>query len=220
MIPSFPHGTRMTRRRSRGYTAIEVLVALTLFAVGTASVLSLQRAAIVGASDARRTDVATAVGAEWLERLRQDSLAWTLPSASNPTGASNLTTATKILGANAIPVGPTGTSDAGADTPWITAGLPGDVATLLDRGSPAYDIVGRPLITPAEVTNDGAFCVQYRLQWIIPDSLIRAEVRVHYLVSGGRIPCAGGTGDPSVPAGFPNGFRSVHLTTTLRQNPS
>ena len=61
MIPSFPHGARMTRRRSRGYTAIEVLVALTLFAVGTASVLSLQRAAIVGASDARRTDVATAV---------------------------------------------------------------------------------------------------------------------------------------------------------------
>ena len=109
----------MTSRRSRarGYTAIEVLVAMTLFAVGTASVLSLQRASIVGSSDARRNDVATAVGSEWIERLRQDSLAWTLPSAADPGGPSNIATATKLLapgGTLAVVLGPTGTSDAGA----------------------------------------------------------------------------------------------------------
>jgi len=223
---------RRSRAHRLGYTAIEVLVALTLFAVGTAGVLSLQRVSIVGASDARQTDIATAIGAEWVERLRQDSLAWTLPSAADPLGPSNLTTATKILGVNAIPIGPTGTSDAGADTPWITPPTPGSAAALLDLGSPAYDLVGRALTTvdigsvPPQPPH---FCVQYRLQWLVPSPpptptsgppLIRAEVRVLYLTSGGAIGCAAGTGDPIAPAGFPAGFRSIHLTTSLRQNPT
>lgn len=217
---------RMSHRtRSRGYTAIEVLVALTLFAVGTAGVLSLQRASIVGSSDARRNDVATAVGAEWIERLRQDSLGWTLPSSQN-SAVSNHATATKLLGV--VVDGPAGTSDAGADTPWVTAALPGDATTLLDRGSPAYDLVGRPL-QMGEVATDGSFCVQYRLQWVVSPNLgavnfqagvMRAEVRVLYMASGGRIGCTAGTGDPTVPAGFPNGFRSIHFTTMLRSNPT
>lgn len=214
---------RLARRsRSLGYTAIEVLVALTLFAVGTAGVLSLQRAAIVGSSDARRTDVATAIGAEWIERLRQDSTAWTLPNAENPTAMSNHTTATKLLSVAVL--GPVGTSDAGADTPWNTAALPPDAAALLDRGSPAYDLVGRPLLA-GEVATDAAICVQYRVQTMAVDAannptLMRAEVRVVYLAAGGRIGCAAGNGDPVAPAGFPTGFRSINLTTTLRQNPT
>ena len=35
-----------------------------------------------------------------------------------------------------------------------------------------------------------------------------------------RIGCTAGTGDPTVPAGFPNGFRSIHFTTMLRSNPT
>lgn len=217
----------MTSRRSRarGYTAIEVLVAMTLFAVGTASVLSLQRASIVGSSDARRNDVATAVGSEWIERLRQDSLAWTLPSAADPGGPSNIATATKLLapgGTLAVVLGPTGTSDAGAETDWITAPIPATVAGLLDLGTPAYDLVGRPLTTldiGGAPPQPPQICVQYRLQWIIPDSLIRAEVRVLYLAAGGAIGCTPGTGNPTTPPGFPNGFRSVNFTTSLRQNP-
>jgi len=218
---------RSRRARSRagalGYTAVEVLVALTLFAVGTAGVLSLQRASIVGSSDARRTDVATAVGAEWIERLRQDSMAWNLPNAENPTAPSNHGTATKLLAP--VVVGPVGTSDAGADTPWITAAIPANAAAMLDRGSPAYDLVGRPLLDTEVTTTGAAICVQYRLQWVVEpavdqNGLMRAEVRVLYLAAGGRVGCVPGNGDPTTPTGFPNGFRSVNLTTTLRQNPT
>ena len=217
-----PQGRPSRRARSRaralGYTAIEVLVALTLFAVGTAGVLSLQRASIVGSSDARRTDVATAVGAEWIERLRQDSMGWNLPNAENPTVPSNHATATKLLGP--VVLGPVGTSDAGADTPWLTPALPANAAAMLDRGSPAYDLVGRPLLDSEVLTTGAAICVQYRLQWVVQDNLMRAEVRVVYLAAGGRVGCVAGSGDPTAPAGFPNGFRSVNLTTTLRQNPT
>lgn len=206
-----------SRARARAYTAIEVLVALTLFAVGTAGVLSLQRAAIVGSSDARRTDVATAIGSEWIERLRQDSLAWTLPNSENPGALSNHGSATKLLGV--VVPGPPGTSDAGADTPWITATVAPDLTTLLSRGSPAYDLVGRPLLV-GDVATEAAFCVQYRLQWVVIDNLMRAEVRVVYLQAGGRVGCAAGTGDPVAPAGFPTGFRSINLTSALRQNPT
>ncbi len=225
MIGRSPRSPRSPRsRRSRGYTAVEVLIALTLFAVGTAGVLSLQRASIVGSADARRSDVASAIASEWLERLRQDSLAWNLPNAANPGAASNHGTATKYLGV--VVDGPTGTSDAGAASPWITPAVPGTQTDVDRLGSPSYDIVGRALVT-ADVPNFGVYCTQYRLQWISYDNsgplviggMMRAEVRVLYLTSGDRLPCAALTGDPPVPAGFPTGYKSINMTIALRQNP-
>ncbi len=223
------HRSRSSRsprsaRARAGYTAVEVLIALTLFAVGTAGVLSLQRASIVGSADARRSDVASAIASEWLERLRQDSLAWNLPNAANPGAPSNHGTATKYLGV--VVTGPTGTSDAGAASPWITPAVPGTQADNDRLGSPSYDIVGRPLIA-ADVPNFGLYCMQYRLQWVAFDNsgpivigaMMRAEVRVLYLTSGDRLPCAALVGDPPVPAGFPAGYKSINMTTTLRQNP-
>lgn len=222
MIRSAP--TRSLRARSAGYTAVEVLIALTLFAVGTAGVLSLQRASIVGSADARRSDVAAAVGSEWLERLRQDSLAWNLPNAANPGAPSNHSTATRYL--SVVVDGPTGTSDAGAASPWITPNVPGTAADNERLGSPAYDVVGRPLIA-SDVGEFGIYCMQYRLQWVSYDDsgplviggMMRAEVRVLYLASGDRLLCTAIVGDPAVPAGFPVGYKSINMTTTLRQNP-
>ncbi len=223
--PALPRPARHTRGHALGYTAVEVLIALTLFAVGTAGVLSLQRASIVGSADARRSDIGAAIASEWLERLRRDALSWNLPNAANPTLPSNHGTATRYL----APVvdGPTGSASAGAASPWITLGVPGSAADNDRLGSASYDIVGRPLLA-ADVATNGIFCTQYRLQWVSYDDsgpvviggMMRAEVRVLYLESGDRLPCVGGAaGDPPIPGGFPAGFKSINMTTTLRQNP-
>ncbi len=221
MLPPSPN----PRSLARGYTAVEILVAITLFGVGTAGVLSLQRAAIIGSADARKVDVATAVAGEWIERLRKDSFAWTLPNASNPTSPSNHNTATRYLAV--VVDGPTGTSDAGADTDWITPTIATTV-TGAEEGTAAYDLLGRPMASSdSEYLNQEApFCVQYRLHWLSYDpggigQMMRAEVRVFWAAQSSRVPCIAGTGNPASLEGrgaFPDGYKTVQLTTTLRGN--
>jgi prepilin-type N-terminal cleavage/methylation domain-containing protein len=213
------------RARRAGYTAVEVLVALTLFAVGTASVLSLQRASIIGSSDARRTDVGTAIAAEWVERLREDSFGWPFPDG----GA---TLATQTSGTRYLTVaqsGPDGTSTSGADTDWFVAPIPATAGALDDSGSPIYDIVGRPLTNSAADLSVARFCTQYRLQYVSYDDsgalpagkLMRAEVRVLQCPDGGPITCTGTTAGVSTAtlcAGATGPARAISMTVTLRQN--
>ena len=46
---------RGPRAHARGYTAVEVLMAMTLFAIGAAGVISMQKVTMQGGEDARRT---------------------------------------------------------------------------------------------------------------------------------------------------------------------
>src|SRR5262249_22179703 len=110
----FPSRSRM--RSSRGFTAVEVLVAMTLFAIGAAGVISMQKVAIEGNADARSFDVATGIGAEWLGRLRRDSMAWTKPNAIDTT--NNLSTTTWLKQAPTV-VDP----NPAADTGWVLPGV-------------------------------------------------------------------------------------------------
>lgn len=142
----------MTTSRSsrRGYTAVEVLSAMTLFAIGAAGVIGMQKVTIQGGQDARRLDVATNIAHAWTARLQRDATSWTLPSNLNRT-TQNVTTHTRWL--NQVGVGPC--------TPpsYCSPPIP---ATEEAGFSPAFDIFGRD--RPAG-SSDHAFCVQYRLWW-------------------------------------------------------
>jgi len=78
-------GSADARSRSlgsrRGYTVVEVLSAMTLFAIGAAGVIGMQRVTIQGGADARNFDIATNIAREWQHRLQRDSLAWTEPNS-------------------------------------------------------------------------------------------------------------------------------------------
>lgn len=172
--PSFQ--TNQTKRASaRGFTAVEVLMAMTLFAIGAAGVVGMQRVTIQGGEDARRFDMATNIANEWLSRLQKDASFWrTEPDLSRPdTMGFNTTTWLRNIDACAgvfctppMPLGPT------------YEGL-----------SPAFDVFGRDLPSG---TTDAYYCVQYRLTWIsapgpapynrplLPSALMRAEVRVYW----------------------------------------
>jgi prepilin-type N-terminal cleavage/methylation domain-containing protein len=166
-----PRARARSRGARRGYTIVEVISAMTLFAIGAAGVISMQRVTIQGGDDARRYDMATNVAHEWEHRLQRDSFFWTEPNSMVST--SNQDT-TRWLHAADV-----------ADTPtdWkIPAdgtGGPGDPGF-----SHAFDLLGHD-IDPASV--DHVFCVQYRLGWIAkpsvgesPTAIIRAEIRVFW----------------------------------------
>src|ERR1700722_13718834 len=77
-----PHEAR--GRDPQGYTAVEVLLAITVMAIGAAGVMSMQSGAVAGDMESRRLDVANSIARTWVERLRRDSTVWTTPSASVP----------------------------------------------------------------------------------------------------------------------------------------
>ena len=139
------------RARSRGYNAVEVLMAMTIFAIGAGGVISMQKTAVQANYDARTLDVATALARTWQERLARDAVSWRAPN--------DFTGTTYLSAANGAPT-------------WT---VPAATAVLAG-GSPAFDLLGRDV-----AINDPSmiFCTQIRLEWLGGTrSLLRAEVRV------------------------------------------
>jgi Tfp pilus assembly protein PilV len=139
-----------SKARSRGYNAVEVLMAMTVFAIGAGGVISMQKTSVQANYDARTLDVATALARTWQERLARDAMSWRTPASF--TGTTYLV-------------------NAGAD--W-TVPLP--PTAVLEGGSAAFDLLGRDV--PAGDASM-IFCTQIRMQRLgSTNSLVRAEVRV------------------------------------------
>jgi len=197
---------RRSRRTQRGYTVVEVLSAMTLFAIGAAGVISMQRVTIQGGNDARHFDVASNIAQQWTFRLQRDAMFWTRPNENDT--SSNLATATQWL------------KDIDSyEGVWRKPPTP--VSGAEAAMSPAFDLVGRD--RPAG-TNDHIFCVQYRLAWVAKyeaatplGAFMRAEVRVIWarLDTPNIDSCDdfGITPDP-------NKYHFVYTTTMIRGNPT
>ena len=194
---------KRSRARARGYTVVEVMSAMTLFAIGAAGVIGMQRVTIQGGADARNFDIATNIAREWDHRLQRDALSWTQPNSVVST--SNIDS-TLWLGTANI----TNTWRVPAPGPSI-AGY-----------SAAFDLLGHD-IDPA--SPDHVFCVQYRLGWIANNQggaqitgLIRAEIRVFWARLEHAAPdCADLTVDS---AANRNKYHFVNLATAIRGNPN
>lgn len=223
-----------SKRSSRGYTAVEVLIAITLFAIGAAGVIGMLKVTIQGASDARRFDIATNIANEWVARLQRDSMFWTLPNAANPT--LGLGTQPGELGATQwlkdIATCNGATNGGAFCTP--NANTIPNGATVGGLSS-AFDVVGRDV----NASEEHFFCAQYRMAWISPPTnsgscagptgsgaccpgpelcltaLMRADVRVFWKRQEyGAIPnCATATPDAT-----PNEYHFVYATTSIREN--
>lgn len=194
------------RARRRGYTVVEILSAMTLFAIGAAGVIGMQRVTIQGGADARAFDMATNIAREWQSRLQRDSLRWTEPNTVVPT--SNLDTATLWLGSTNV------------DGNWRVP----VVGPQVFGYSAAFDLLGHDIV-PADP--DHMFCVQYRLSWIAPPgapaslnvtAIMRAEIRVFW----SRLELApANCADLTVfDAANQNKYHFVVVTTAIRGNPT
>jgi type IV pilus assembly protein PilV len=157
---------RRRGRSRRGYTVIEVMIALTLLAIGTSGIIAMQKVTTLANRDAKNLVIANQVARTWVERLRADGVRWNHPSSLNPT--SDL-----------------------ADTKWLDH-VDGSWFRPTDDvlGSPTSDAFGND-VRDAELSR-GTFCTNVRLTWLYgpppavpPPYLIRTEVRVYWLRDGG-----------------------------------
>jgi prepilin-type N-terminal cleavage/methylation domain-containing protein len=223
MKPSLPHPASSL---SRGYTAIEVLMAMTVIAIGGAAVITMQKTSVTGNLDARKADVANAIARTWVERLQRDAMAWTLPGPENTAG-NNI--------GNALIVGNIVAANGKWFLPAQEMGL-----TVPETASPAFDILGRDLPGPPPFAN-ADFCVNVRLTWLtktgVPPGgdLIRADVRVLWpigiinsfptfcnaAIAGLDDPNAapGATTDPNADPNAPI-FHTLYVTTSIKENAS
>lgn len=146
-------------------------MAMTLFAIGAAGVIGMQKVSVQGNADARRFDIATAIGNEWMARLQRDAMTWTKPDSADPN--SNITNTMWLKSASALP------TPLGTNVGWQ---LPPEPTEPYHGKSYAFDVMGREL--PAG-SPDFFFCVNYRLDILDPvnnptTSPIRAEIRVFW----------------------------------------
>jgi prepilin-type N-terminal cleavage/methylation domain-containing protein len=160
------------RASRRGYTAVEIMLSIAVLGIGAAGVMTMQAASVQGNSDAHMLDMGSSIAREWIERLRRDSMTWTMPDDQNPNPnwASNTTLISQIgLAANA--------------GKWVWPAPPtGGANTVADPGyGRAFDILGRDLALPAAAQPGIVFCTNIRGDWLVQDQLIRAEVRVYWL---------------------------------------
>jgi type IV pilus assembly protein PilV len=195
-----------TRAGTRGYTMIEVMIALTLLAVGTSGVIAMQKVTAVANRDAKTLVVATQVARTWLERLRADATQWNHPSLTSD--VSDMADTRWLKAVNGVWFRPTD-----------------DVA-----GSPTADALGND-VRDTDIAN-GAFCSNVRLTWLYgppsstlpPPYLIRAEVRVYWLRqgAGGSIEAGKTICDPSIDLSkispSVDRYHFVYLTSALAQN--
>ncbi len=159
-----PHLPGRVRALSRGYTIIEVLLAMTVLTIGAAGAISMQKAAIQGNLDARKTDIAVNIGRMWMERIERDSMGWSSGTPSLLSGSA------KLLG------NPVGAWWLPSVPSYITPG--GGFASV----SPGFDMLGRDV--GASGLANAFFCVHLRETWLsqnnaLPaNSLMRVELRV------------------------------------------
>ncbi len=197
------------RHRSRGYTAVEVLSAMTLFAIGAAGVIGMQRVTIQGGVDGGQFDMAVNIAHEWTGRLQRDSVFWTQPNVHFPT-TNNIGSTTWLQFVTTCNTN--FCNPPAAASPY--AGMSG-----------SFDIFGRDIVAGSA---DTVYCAQYRLEYLIdpgtPPDLrlnpeIRAEVRVFWVRSERGIigDCAAATPDA---VNSDQTYHFVYATPAIRSYPT
>ena len=190
--------------RQRGYTIVELLMALTVLAIGVSGVIAMQKITITSNQHAKNLAMATHIAQAWQERLAADAAQWNHPS---PTLNMDDITETRWL---QQVVGNAGV--------WFRPSYDQN----LDFGA-GFDALGN-VVSDANI-EQAVYCTHLRLTWLYApaagNGLIRAEIRVFWARDAGTVNaqpvCA-----PETPAqnvqNASNRYHFVYQTTAIKQN--
>ena len=194
-------------RAARGYSLVEVMVAMAVLGVGASGIYGLQTVVAKSNLHSRNLATATRIAEAWVDRLQQDSLLW-----NHPIDASDAVR-----------------DDRASDTRWLTnvTGQWFKPATIVDATgavlSAGFDPFG------ADLQGEGAesFCVNVRLSWLLestaaadPPYLLRGDIRVFWPrnTAHSALPCATAAAPNINEVASAADFHFLHATTAIRQN--
>jgi hypothetical protein len=164
--------TQRTPSRQQGHSLVEVMVALAVALTGLLMVVHLQVNTLKGVAGVRGMMEGTNLAEHFLETLKSEAIAWNMDSTamtSQPSRFPHLRT----VGAPAVQGGGSG---------WIRGYTTGFSSTDSRVGPMGNDAGWDPGIAqeiPPDVNPN--FCLHYRLTWLVPDYLMRADVRVMWM---------------------------------------
>lgn len=196
------------RRGRRGFTIVELMVAIVIFLTAAVGLVAFEHALMRSNSVSNDISAASYIGRFWLERGRLESLLWN-------TGATDLTVArTPMLAAVQA-----GISLPGFQTAWLPlpAGATRPAAQPLNRHLEPW--------TAASGRDYAEFCVQYRLTVLMQSEILRMDVRVLWFKQGVNRSTAGPSPWVCPAAGMINGdqpnllnVHAVQFSSTLWRN--
>ncbi len=162
-------------RSVRGFSLIEVLITAFVTSVGLLALVSLQVGTLRGISHARSMADGLNLAEHFIETLKSESYRWTGPSQ------------TMLSLPGVFPhLSQVGTATPGGTSGWLTGyEQPGTDQRVGSMGNnPAADAGLR-----SEFPDDRGrqFCLHYRLTWIVPEYLLRADVRVSWLTANSAV---------------------------------
>lgn len=195
------------RARARGYTVVEVMMALAVLTLGAAGVIAMQKATLIANTNARNLATANAIAQSWMERMRVDAQAWNeaggVPDIGNTVWIKNAVT---------------------TNPPWDAPVLTGTLA--LPVGSPSADVMGAELYAGDTAALVPAFCTQVRLTRFADSQAsqiaslyraVRVEVRVVWDRLGQEMNCGALPATWDVEVGR---YGSVYLVSAATENPA
>jgi prepilin-type N-terminal cleavage/methylation domain-containing protein len=132
-------------RAQGGYTLVEVMMALTILAIGATGIFALQTTAIRGNADAQDLTVATNVARSWIELIKSDAIQW---NSAGPVPANDQADTDYLSLADANP--PSGN--------WVT---------LVPPPGSGF-AVPTPMTRDGRFAANGLFCAQARFSAPVP----------------------------------------------------
>lgn len=195
--------SRRTRKGvRRGFTLVEVMMAISVMTVGAIAIFTMQNVTATGARRSRLVTTATEVNRFWTERVKLEALRW------GPTPYAN------IIWLDALPVANTGTSN------WFRPAARGTGDALVTAASDWY---GAPMAIPAGASSAPApYCTSLRWTWMSTgtDQVARLDVRTwwHRPDATGTTIAACGADQVALTAALTNitNFGVVYSSTVVR----
>jgi prepilin-type N-terminal cleavage/methylation domain-containing protein len=194
--------THRTRAR-RGFTLVEVMMAISVMTVGAVALFSMQSITAEGARRSRRLTTATEINRFWIERVKLEAVRW------GPSASLAITWLDVIPAAN------------GASSDWFLPESRGAGDTLVTAASDWY---GAPMDIPSGAgVAPAPYCTSLRWTRMATgtDEVARLDVRTwwHRPNRAAGVTIAGcGVGQPAVTASLANigDFGAVYSSTVIR----
>jgi type IV pilus assembly protein PilV len=202
----------LRRAARRGYTIIELVMSLSVLAIGASGVIAMQKVAISSNRHAKEMAIASRIAEGWADQLALDGSVWTINAAN----ASTIASTTWLNLAN-----PTQTVD------WF-----GPAYDPLRNYGAAFGALGNP-IDPGLQPQLIRFCSQLRFAYLhsataptAGHGVIRAQIRVFWQAEDASVQvhaAATSTSCQIAPSDFASllpGMNVIYLTTSVAQSPS